>query len=283
MNRLASIPAGSDDLERLAHFVAAHPRLFVLTGAGISTAAGIPDYRDREGQWKRRQPIQYQEFVRSAAVRRRYWARSLVGWRWFSQAQPSAAHHALAELERRGYVHQLVTQNVDGLHQRAGSASAIDLHGRLDTIVCLACGATSARDEFQTVLQALNPDFAARVAATAPDGDADLDGLDFGTVRVPDCTHCGGLLKPHVVFFGEAVPKSRVETALAQLATADALLVVGSSLMVFSGFRFARTAHAAGQPIAAVNLGRTRADELIGFKVTGDCDSTLDALCARLT
>ncbi|KAA3628408.1 MAG: NAD-dependent protein deacetylase [Proteobacteria bacterium] len=268
--------------DQLVSFFAAHPRLLVLTGAGVSTGSGIPDYRDLDGQWKRKQPVQYQKFLRSAAVRKRYWARSLVGWSWFATAQPNVTHHALAELERRGHVHHLITQNIDRLHQGAGSARVIDLHGRLDTVVCLDCGTESARAAFQATLEERNPGFIQQTAAIAPDGDADLETVEFGDFEIPGCAHCGGLIKPHVVFFGEAVPRARVEQALALLNEADALLVVGSSLMVFSGYRFARAAAAAGKPIAAINLGRTRADDLLDIKIEARCDTTLTTLCERL-
>lgn len=266
----------------LADFVARHPRLFVLTGAGVSTASGIPDYRDHAGQWKRKQPVQYQDFLRSDSIRRRYWARSLIGWRWFAAAQPNAGHHALAQLERRGRIHQLVTQNVDRLHQRAGSQRVIDLHGRLDQVVCLSCGSISDRAAFQAELEIHNPTFAQQTAAIAPDGDADLEEEEFSDFQIPACDQCGGLLKPHVVFFGEAVPKTRVTSALAHLEEADALLVIGSSLMVFSGYRFARAAAAAGKPVAAVNLGRTRADDLLALKIEAPCHTALADLCTHL-
>jgi NAD-dependent SIR2 family protein deacetylase len=260
---------------RLADFIARHRRLFLLTGAGCSTGSGIPDYRDLEGGWKRRPPVTLQAFTGEAKTRQRYWARSLVGWRRFGRAQPNGTHAALASLEARGRVEVLLTQNVDGLHQTAGSRNVIDLHGRLDTVRCLACEARTPREAFQRELEALNPDWLAVDALDAPDGDADLEGLDFASFRVPDCVACGGMLKPDVVFFGENVPRDRVERAGAHLANADAMLVVGSSLMVFSGYRFAREAARLGKPIAAVNLGRTRADDLLALKVESDCASAL--------
>jgi len=262
----------------LARFVDAHPRLFVLTGAGCSTGSGIPDYRDLDGGWKRRPPVTLQAFVGDAKTRSRYWARSLVGWRRFGRARPNGTHAALARLEADGRVEVLLTQNVDGLHQAAGSDNVIDLHGRLDTVRCLACEARTPRDAFQRALEALNPDWLALDALDAPDGDADLEGLDFASFRVPDCEACGGLLKPDVVFFGENVPRERVERAEAHLAAADAMLVVGSSLMVFSGYRFARAAARAGKPIAAVNLGRTRADDVLSLKIESDCAATLESV-----
>ena len=267
----------SEGAVALARFIDAHPRLFVLTGAGCSTGSGIPDYRDLDGGWKRRPPVTLQAFVADAKTRRRYWARSLVGWRRFGRARPNGTHAALARLEADGRVEVLLTQNVDGLHQAAGSENVIDLHGRLDTVRCLACEARTPRDACQRALETLNPDWLALDALDAPDGDADLEGLDFASFRVPDCEACGGMLKPDVVFFGENVPRERVLRAEAHLAAADAMLVVGSSLMVFSGYRFARSAARMGKPIAAVNLGRTRADDLLSLKVEADCGASLDA------
>ena len=275
MSALPDMQGGIDALRRL---VAAHPRLFVLTGAGISTASGIPDYRDRDGGWKRTPPVTYQAFVGAVAVRSRYWARSLVGWRRFGRAVPNAAHAALARLEHAGHVVQLLTQNVDGLHQAAGSRAVVDLHGRLDRVRCLGCERRTARADFQRVLERVNPDWVALDALDAPDGDADLEGLPFDRFVVPACEACGGLLKPDVVFFGEAVPRERVERAFAALERSDAMLVVGSSLMVYSGFRFARAAAQAGKPVAAINLGRTRADGLLSLKIEADCVVTLRAL-----
>lgn len=271
--------AASSAAAQLAEFVVRHPRLFVLTGAGCSTGSGIPDYRDRDGGWKRRPPVTLQAFTGDAKTRSRYWARSLVGWRRFGRAQPNGTHAALAALEADDRIEVLLTQNVDGLHQTAGSRNVIDLHGRLDTVRCLACEARTPRDAMQRALEALNPDWLALDALDAPDGDADLEGLDFASFRVPDCAACGGMLKPDVVFFGENVPRERVERAGVHLANADAMLVVGSSLMVFSGYRFAREAARLGKPVAAVNLGRTRADDLLSLKIESECATALaDAL-----
>lgn len=264
----------------LRDWLGRHQRVFVLTGAGCSTASGIPDYRDANGDWKRTPPITLQALVGSDAAYRRYWARSSVGWPRFLAARPNRAHHALAELERRGRVNLLLTQNVDGLHQRAGQRRVIDLHGRLDTVECLDCGRTLPREDMQAELSVLNPGWSALAAATAPDGDADLGDVDYDSFRVPACHGCGGLLKPAVVFFGEQVPKPRVEAALARLAEADALLVVGSSLMVWSGYRFVRAARAAGQPVAAINLGRTRADAELDLKIEAPCAEALAQLLA---
>lgn len=268
------------DLTDLTAFVDRHPRLFVLTGAGCSTDSGIPDYRDANGEWKRKPPVTYQDFVRDDATRRRYWARSLIGWRTMSRARPGHAHRALAALEDAGRVELLVTQNVDGLHQAAGSRRVLDLHGRIDTVGCLQCSTRMSRAGMQARLIDGNPAWAARDARTAPDGDADLV-TDFSAFEVPACPACGGMLKPDVVFFGESVPRGRVATALAALEVVDAMLVAGSSLMLYSGYRFAQAAAAAGKPIAAVNLGRTRADALFVLKVQGTVGATLAAVAER--
>ncbi|MEP7187244.1 MAG: NAD-dependent protein deacetylase [Rhodanobacter sp.] len=261
--------------EELAAFVACHPRLFVITGAGCSTDSGIPDYRDLQGGWKRPQPVTYQAFVGELATRQRYWARSVVGWRRFGSALPNATHHALVRLEAQGKLALLLTQNVDGLHQAAGSRNVIDLHGRLDRVRCLACEHRLARAEFQTLLVSSNPAWAELNAADAPDGDADLEDQDFSKFLIPPCPRCGGMLKPDVVFFGENVPRDRVDVATQSLETADAVLVVGSSLMVFSGYRFVNAAFRAGKPIAAINLGHTRADALLTLKVEQSCAGAL--------
>jgi NAD-dependent SIR2 family protein deacetylase len=268
------------DLALLQEFVEQHPRLLVLTGAGCSTGSGIPDYRDAEGQWKRQKPVLFQPFVRDDAVRRRYWARSLIGWRTFGSAAPNAAHHALARLERSGTVGLLVTQNVDGLHQAAGSRRVIDLHGRLDRVMCLGCRRTWPRADWQVVLEQLNPQWRSFEAPVAPDGDADLDEAEFGDFQVAGCPNCGGIIKPDVVFFGESVPPWRHAQATAALAKSDGMLVAGSSLMVHSGYRYALAAQRLGKPMAAVNLGRTRADSLLSLKVQADAGTALGALAS---
>ncbi|MFC0243003.1 NAD-dependent protein deacetylase [Rhodopseudomonas telluris] len=265
----------NDDLKA---FVEGHQRLFVLTGAGCSTNSGIPDYRDADGSWKRTPPVRFQAFVAEDATRRRYWARSMIGWRRFGQAKPNDAHHALARLEARGHSRMLLTQNVDRLHQAAGSREVVDLHGRLDLVRCMACSATLRRAEFQHELSRLNAAWTDLDAAALPDGDAELDHQDFSSFVVPGCPSCGGMMKPDVVFFGEAVPKDKVAGAMESLGQADAMLVVGSSLMVYSGFRFVQAAAKLGIPIAAVNLGRTRADELLALKVEDRCEAALSFL-----
>jgi NAD-dependent SIR2 family protein deacetylase len=262
----------------LADFVARHPRLFVLTGAGCSTASGIPDYRDADGVWRRGRPILFEDFVASEHARRRYWARSLIGWRRMNAASPNDAHRALARLEAAGRVVRLVTQNVDGLHQAAGSRAVIDLHGRIDVVRCLECATRIPRAVVQEELVRRNPRFAELEAAEAPDGDATLEDVDFQAFDVPACPRCGGIVKPDVVFFGESVPSERVRGAMESLAEADAMLVVGSSLMVYSGYRFVLAMAKSGKPIAAVNLGRTRADDLLTLKVNEHCGAALGFL-----
>jgi NAD-dependent SIR2 family protein deacetylase len=265
----------------LRDFVDRHERLFVLTGAGCSTNSGIPDYRDTDGNWKRTQPVTFQAFMGEELTRQRYWARSLIGWRRFGLARPNDAHHALARLEQIGKCEVLLTQNVDRLHQAAGSKKVIDLHGRLDLVRCMGCERRIQRDEFQHEMGRLNTGWLDLDAAVAPDGDADLEGVDFASFVVPACENCGGILKPDVVFFGENVPREFVDAALGHLQKADAMLIAGSSLMVYSGFRFVQAAVRAGIPIAAVNLGRTRADEFLSFKVEDRCEDALAFLLQR--
>lgn len=275
MSATAPLTDPVDDGLRLAAWLARHRRVFVLTGAGCSTGSGIPDYRDEAGQWKRPTPVTWQAFTGDRLVYRRYWARSHVGWPKFGRAQPNAAHRALATLGRDGPVHALVTQNVDGLHQRAGSPLVIDLHGRLDGIVCLGCGERSPRAELQASLETANPGWNPGPAAFAPDGDADIAAEAEAAYRPPLCPACGGLLKPDVVFFGENVPRERLRQAVAALEDADAMLVAGSSLMVYSGYRFARMAHEAGRPLAILNRGATRADGLAALRLHGETGETL--------
>ncbi len=259
----------------LQNFIDSHRRLFVLTGAGCSTGSGIPDYRDTDGEWKRQPPVTYQAFTGEAATRRRYWARSLIGWRRIRAARPNDAHRALARLEAIGKSEMLLTQNVDRLHQAAGSSEVIDLHGRIDLVRCLGCERKIPREEFQDELAHANPGWRDLDAADAPDGDADLESSDFSSFAVPACGRCGGIQKPDVVFFGENVPRERVAAAARHLEEADAMLIVGSSLMVYSGLRFVQWAAGAGKPLAAVNLGRTRADELLALKVEQPCEQAL--------
>lgn len=272
-----SAPTGTlDDLVRLL----AGRRVAVLTGAGCSTESGIPDYRGPETRRRARNPIQYKGFIGEPATRRRYWARAMVGWERFSGAEPNPAHRALAEMESAGLLTGLVTQNVDRLHHEAGSRNVVELHGALAEVVCLECRAISPRTELQRRLAEANPDWVARRAEMAPDGDAEIDPDEH--FLVVGCERCGGPLKPHVVFFGEGVPKERVQAAWDIVDAADVLLVVGSSLAVYSGYRFVRGASKRGQPIALVNLGETRGDPHATLKVAARAGELLPALIPRL-
>ncbi len=269
-------------IDHLSRFVRQHARLFVLSGAGVSTASGIPDYRDKEGRWKRNPPVNARDFVGSAAVRRRYWARSLIGWPSIDRARPNPAHEALARLQAASYVRALVTQNVDGLHQRAGSEDVIELHGSISQGVCLEWAFELARSDLQRWLEAANPAYTRARTAIAPDGDADVDPTAWDDFKVPECPRCGGILKPDVVFFGDTVPRGRVAAAMEALEQAHAMLVVGSSLMLYSGYRFCKAAHQMRKPMAAINLGCTRADPLFTIKVERPCAEVLADLAGRL-
>ena len=280
MDTMSSIALTASASARLQDWLDTHARIFVLTGAGISTGSGIPDYRDANGAWKRPAPVTWQAFTAEPAVYRRYWARSRVGWPAFSTARPNIAHRALAGLEAHDRLSLLLTQNVDGLHQAAGSRHVVDLHGRLDTVLCLGCGDRHSRNALQTLLESDNPDWQPGPAGAAPDGDADIAPEAVAAFVPPHCLLCGGLLKPDVVFFGENVPRVRVDAAQAALTASDAMLVIGSSLMVYSGFRFARLAAEAGLPLAILNHGTTRADPLATLKIDADIAGTLAGLDA---
>ena len=247
-----------DDLVALM----AGKRVVVLTGAGCSTESGIPDYRGPLTRQKARNPILYKAFVSDPQTRVRYWSRSLIGWKRIEDASPNPAHHALARLEEMGLVNGVITQNVDRLHHKAGSGRVVELHGTLSEVYCLSCGAIEQRRTFQRRLQELNPEWDVVAPDIAPDGDAELGDLDLTQFRVPPCSLCDGPLKPNVVFFGESVPRDRVEAAWSLYHESDMILVVGSSLAVFSGYRFVLKASKEGRPIAIVNLGPTRGDAL---------------------
>lgn len=262
-------------LQSLLGFLDTYPSLVVLSGAGVSTGSGIPDYRDPNGDWKHSQPIQYGDFMKNGDARRRYWARSYIGWQRFSSARPNPAHRALARLEQAGRVDTVITQNVDRLHSTAGSQNVIDLHGDLAKVRCTSCSAVTERRDYQAALESANPDWTARAKEFRADGDAELPDAAAEGFSVPGCTKCDGIVKPDVVMFGENVPKARVSEGMDAVRRADALLVVGSSLMVYSGFRFARHASELGKPVAIVNRGRTRADDMADLKVYGDCTNVL--------
>lgn len=258
----------------LLDFLHQHGSVTLLTGAGLSTDSGIPDYRDNRGDWKRRPPVQHRDFMCSHKVRQRYWARSLVGWPVMQKAQANGAHQAITQLQQEGLISTVITQNVDGLHQKAGTDSVIDLHGRAHEVICMTCAYQEKRLRMHERCAALNPDFMHLEAAAAPDGDADLD-VDFERFEIADCPHCGGILKPDVVYFGDKVPSARVKEATSALQNSGGLLVIGSSLMVFSGFRFCRQAASQEQPIALLNYGHTRADALASLKLDLGISDTL--------
>lgn len=266
----------------LTDFISAHPKLVVITGAGLSTASGIPAYRDQKGTWLRTTPIQHNDFIKQLPSRQRYWARSMVGWPRMQEATPNEGHLALVKMEAAGLIDLLITQNVDCLHQRAGHKNLIDLHGSLDRVICLQCHETDSREAVQRWLEANNPELRQPLSEMKPDGDADIADTLIANITVPDCQHCGGVLKPDVVFFGGTVPRDRVEKANTAITDCDGLLVIGSSLKVFSGFRFCRNAHALGKPIACLTQGETRADELIDLKVEEDCAQGLSAIAKQL-
>uniref|UniRef100_A0A3Q1I8T0 NAD-dependent protein deacylase n=2 Tax=Anabas testudineus TaxID=64144 RepID=A0A3Q1I8T0_ANATE len=293
VRRASSVPASvlnfvpacnttdAHSLDLLQDFVSQARRLFVISGAGLSTESGIPDYRSEGvGLYARtdRRPMQHAEFVRSAKSRQRYWARNFVGWPQFSSHQPNTAHKALQQWEEKGKLHWLVTQNVDALHSKAGQKRMTELHGCTHRVLCLGCGVISAREQLQRRFVALNPDWGAQAGAVAPDGDVFLDDEQVLHFRVPSCEDCGGILKPDVTFFGDNVNKATVQFVQDRLAESDAVLVVGSSLQVYSGYRFVLAASDRKLPIAILNIGLTRADHLAKLKVSGRCGEVLSVI-----
>ena len=255
----------------------------VLTGAGISTPSGIPDYRDSNGVRRGRQPMMYQEFLSAPESRRRYWARAMLGWPRVRQAQPNAAHEALASLQSQGRISGLITQNVDTLHDQAGSPDVIELHGSLHRVLCLDCGQRSERDAIQRLMETQNPYLSGVDAVQAPDGDTLLDPAFEARFRVPQCPHCSSeRMKPDVVFFGENVAQPTAARAMAAAENASGMLVVGSSLMAYSAFRLCRVITDRGKPLLAINLGKTRADDLLSLKIEGSCEALLPLLAQRL-
>ncbi|XP_020106780.1 NAD-dependent protein deacylase SRT2 isoform X2 [Ananas comosus] len=289
-----SDPPSSKDMNLLYEFFDRSGKVMVLTGAGISTESGIPDYRSPNGAYSTGfKPITHQEFVRSSRSRRRYWARSYAGWRRFTAAQPSAAHYALASLEKLGRVNLMVTQNVDRLHHRAGS-NPLELHGTVYTVICLNCSTSISRELFQEQVKALNPKWASAIESLGggppgsdksfgmqqrPDGDIEINEKfweeDF---YIPNCQQCGGMLKPDVVFFGDNVLKDRADKAMEAARGCDAFLVLGSSLMTMSAYRLVSAAHEANAPIAIINIGETRADDLVSLKISARCGEILPRL-----
>ena len=277
----AELAAGALDLEAVTSLLAGRP-FVALTGAGCSTESGIPDYRGA-GRPGPRNPIQHDAFMRRADVRQRYWARATLGWERFKSARPNAGHAALARLEAAGLLAGVITQNVDRLHQAAGSRRVVELHGALADVRCLACAAHEPRAALQARLLAANPDWLqAAQGAARPDGDAELPGDLVAAFQVVGCRACGGALKPDVVFFGGTVAEPTLSAAWALLGAGAALLVVGSSLTVYSGFRFVRRAHELGMPIAILNVGPTRGDSLAQARVSAPAGEALPRLAASL-
>ncbi|KAJ3671669.1 hypothetical protein LUZ60_007748 [Juncus effusus] len=288
-----SDPPASKDVNLLHEFIDRSSKLMVLTGAGISTESGIPDYRSPNGAYSTGfKPITHQEFVRSNRFRRRYWARSYAGWRRFIKSKPNTAHYALATLEKVGRVNFMVTQNVDRLHHKAGS-NPLELHGTVFTVVCLDCDESISRESFQDQLKTLNPKWASEIESLEngysgsdeslgvqrPDADVEIDKKFWEeNFEIPECKTCGGILKPDVVFFGDNVPKERADKSIEGARECDAFLVLGSSLMTMSAFRLARSAHEAKAPIAIVNIGDTRADDLVSLKINARCGEILPRL-----
>ncbi|MEM1402375.1 MAG: NAD-dependent protein deacetylase [Pseudomonadota bacterium] len=283
--RTRKIPAQKSSLisgAETAEILREHSPFLVVSGAGISAGSGIPTYRDATGAWMRSKPITHQEFTGEEIFRKRYWGRSLLGWPAVRDARPSSAHRCLAILEGRGHVNTVVTQNVDRLHQRAGSSKVIDLHGRLDRVHCLNCGASLQREQMQLRLERLNPQIQQQHNTARPDGDADLANRMVDTVSIPPCDRCGGVLMPDVVFFGGSIPSAVTNAAKVALNESEALVVVGSSLQVYSGYRFCRWASSAGKPIILLNPGSTRADDL-AQRWPVDADSGLAELLQSLS
>ena len=258
-------------------------RVAVLSGAGISTDSGIPDYRGPDSPPTN--PMTIAQFTGDPVFRQRYWARNHIGWRHMADTAPNIGHLGVAALEAAGVVTGVITQNVDLLHTKAGSRHVVDLHGSYATVVCLSCGQSLSRASLDEQLEQLNPGFIDRAGrlggiAVAPDADAVV--TDTASFRFVDCRHCGGILKPDIVYFGESVPKERVAQAYSMVDDAEALLVAGSSLTVFSGYRFVRHAAARGVPVAIVNRGPTRGDELADVKIAGGCSPTLALMASEL-
>lgn len=274
--------SASDSLESLCQFMGEEPFL-VLTGAGISTASGIPDYRDKDGVRRGRQPMMYQEFAANPAARQRYWARAMLGWPRIRASQPNCAHMALARLQANGAISGLITQNVDALHSKAGSPEVIELHGSLQGVRCLDCQQRLDRAEVQHTLLAQNPYLAGVDAVQAPDGDTLLDPAFESSFKVPHCPYCAGeRLKPDVVFFGENVAPQTAADAMSAVERTAGLLVVGSSLMAWSAFRLCKAMAERDRPVIAINYGKTRADELLALKIEEPCETLLPALADRL-
>ncbi|XP_032526828.2 NAD-dependent protein deacylase Sirt4 [Danaus plexippus] len=274
-----------EDFDKLREFLIKNKQLLVLTGAGISTESGIPDYRSEEvGLYARsnHKPIQYQEFVKYPRVRQRYWARNFVGWPRFSAIKPNATHHVIRDLEKIGKVSSVVTQNVDRLHHKAGSTNVIELHGSGYIVKCLNCPYEIDRFKLQDILMKNNPSMKSSFDMIRPDGDVELSKEQVESFRTPLCPECEGPLKPDIVFFGDNVPKQRVEQVRNEVSCSDAVFVLGSSLTVYSSYRIILQAKEEGKEVAILNIGPTRADDMADLKVSTKCGDILVDVCKTI-
>lgn len=280
------VPVSTTDFESLYDFIQRANKILVVTGAGISTESGIPDYRSEDvGLYSRRanyKPIQQQEFVSNESARKRYWLKNFIGWPTFSIKSPNATHFALTELEKAGKLKCIVTQNVDNLHFKAGSVNVVELHGSAHRIKCLKCENQIKRHDFQTILDALNPLHKTDSFVMNPDGDVDIDEELVDEFTIPDCNHCGGLLQPDIVFFGGSVPTVKVDYVNKCATNCDSLLVLGSTLTVFSSYRIILKASEHHKPIAIVNIGSTRGDAIASLKLNVRCGEILPNVCQKL-
>ncbi|KAL7642122.1 UNVERIFIED_CONTAM: hypothetical protein RMT77_006682 [Armadillidium vulgare] len=272
------LPCSQEALEEVQKFVKCHQRILILSGAGISTESGIPDYRSEDvGLYatSNKRPVQIKDFMESSKVRQRYWARNFIGWPRFSSFLPNQSHKIIADWESRGKVSCVVTQNVDGLHFKAGSKNVIELHGTAFKIGCVSCSYTITRHKFQNELSLYNDYISLKPLSIRPDGDVEISLEEVNKFHVPECPNCGGILKPFIVFFGDNVPKERVERVKSELASSDALLVIGSSLSVFSAYRFVLMSAESKIPIGIINIGVTRGDKLSSFRIPARCGEVL--------
>ena len=255
---------------------------FVLTGSGVSVDSGIPTYRNNDGKWMRSKPVEISDFLDSCEARKRFWLRNMLGWKFMSKAIPNSNHQYLSTLQKKGQLNCIVTQNVDGLHQKAGSSNVVDLHGRIDTVTCVTCGLKFSREYIQNLLIEKNPKFAEITGKILPDGDAKIDNVNYQSFNVLDCPNCGGILKPDTVFFGESVPKKIVERTFKLLDTSPGILVIGSSLATYSGYKYCRYAKENNKRVLIINKGPTRADDIADIKVSEDCALVLSGWLAEI-
>ena len=272
----------AEKIEKLLLMLKRDPGYCVLTGAGCSTASGLPAYRDVKGDWQHQKPMQHQEFTACELKRKIYWARSQQGWPTFNRARPNQTHKMLELLQRGGYVQQIITQNVDRLHQASGSKAVIDLHGRLDQVVCLDCTNTFSRKAFQRRLTLANRDYCPAKNNLRPDGDIEVNADTVSDFSIPKCENCGGDLKPDVIFFGGVLNRQTATDALDAIDNAPGLLVIGSSLMVYSGFRLVKRTLQLNKPVVIINRGATRADDLYTLKINHESGQVLTAVSTAL-